>query len=96
MVHGQERKIGLIYCLFCLFVMGFFFVLLYLPPIITAAGYTIMAYVVYNVCHKTFIHERFSKSELGAFISAITCAAGWPFYFLFGFFFFLINITKRY
>ena len=91
-----KKYIGLLYCLFCLFVLGYFYVLLLFPPIMTAAAYTIMAALVYRGCYKIFIFENFLSSDSKRLAFSLGCGILWPLYFLFGFVFFILNINKRY
>ena len=93
---NTKKYIGLVYCLFCLFMVGYSYLLLLLPPIAAAAVYTLMVALVYRACYKIFTYENFLSSDSKVFAFSLGCAALWPLYFLFGFFFFLINIKKRY
>jgi len=93
---NTKKYIGLAYCLFCLSMLGYFYVLLLFPPIITAAVYTFMAAIIYRACHKIFTFENFLSSNNKTLVFSLACGILWPLYFLFGFFFFLVNISKRY
>jgi len=93
---STKKYIGLVYCLFCLFMLGYFYVLLLLPPIVTAAVYTLMAALVYRACYRIFTYANFLSSGNKIFIFSLVCGILWPLYFFFGFLFFLINIKKRY
>jgi len=93
---STKKYIGLVYCLFCLFMLGYFYVLLLFPPIVTAAVYTLMVVLVYRACSRIFTYESFLNSDNKIFISSLVCGILWPLYFFFGFLFFLVNIKKRY
>ena len=91
-----KKYIGLLYCLFCLFMLGYSYVLLLFPPIMAAAAYTIMAALVYRGCYKIFTFESFLSSDNKNFAFSLGCGILWPLYFLFGMLYFLVNIKKRY
>ena len=91
-----KKYIGFVYFLFCLFMLGYFYVLLLFPPIMTAAVYTIMAVLVHRACYKIFIFKNFLDSDNKALAFSLGCGILWPLYFFFGLLFFLINIKKRY
>ncbi len=93
---NTKKYIGLVYCLFCLFMLGYFYVLLLFPPIMTAAVYTIMAALVSRACYRIFTFEEFLSSDNKTIAFSLGCGLLWPLYFFFGFLFFLININKRY
>jgi hypothetical protein len=92
----QRKRIGIVYSLFCLFMLGYFYVLLLFPPIITAAVYTIMSAIIYRGCYKIFTYEKFLSSDNKTILFSLACSILWPLYFLFGFLFFIVNINKRY
>tara|TARA_Y100000034_G_scaffold135889_1_gene209632 strand:- start:55 stop:342 length:288 start_codon:yes stop_codon:yes gene_type:complete len=91
-----KKNIGLAYSLFCLFMLGYFYILLFFPPVLTAAAYTIMALIVYRACYKIFTFEKFLSTDSKVFVFSLGCGLLWPLYFFFGFIFFLLNINKRY
>ena len=96
MTVTTKKYIGFVYSLFCLFMVGYSCILLLLPPIVTATVYTLMAVIVYRACYKIFTFESFLNSDNKILFFSLGCGILWPLYFLFGFFFFLINIKKRY
>jgi len=90
-----KKYIGLVYCLFCLFMLGYFYVLLLFPPIVTAAVYTMMAAIVYRSCYKIFDYKAAAAAGNKAFAFSLVCGAIWPLYFFFGACMFLRRALNR-
>ena len=95
-MKGLEQEYSPVVAFFwCAFTVGFFVLLLTMPPIVTAAGYTAMSIVVYRVCNAAFAQMDFGGSETNNTVAAFLCAAAWPLYFFFGACMFLRRAIRR-
>ena len=96
-MKGLEREYSpVVAFLWCMFTLVFFVSLVVLmPPIIVAAGYTAMSIVVYRVCHGTFTQMNFGGSDINNTVAAFMCATAWPLYFFFGAYIFLRRAIRR-
>lgn len=84
-MKGLEQEYSSFVCMIlCLFTVGFFFLLITMPPIVAAAGYTAMVIVMYRICYGTFSQIGLNTSEFTGFFVAFACAVIWPLYFFFG------------
>ena len=92
----QHYKYSVVlYFLFCVAMVGYFFVLLLFPPIVTAAAYTVVSIIIYRACNKIFAYVNFLGTNIKNFVFSILCAILWPLYFLLGAFFFLGKAIVR-
>jgi len=96
-VKGLEQEYSpVVAFLWCMFTVAFFVLLVVLmPPIIVAAGYTAMSIVVYRICHITFTQMNYGGSDVNNTVAAFMCATAWPLYFLFGAYMFLRRAIRR-
>ena len=95
-MKGLEQEYSpLVASFWCAFAVGWFFLLLIMHPVVTAAGYTVMSVVVYRICHGVFTQMRFGGSDINNTIAAFVCAAAWPLYFFFGAYVFLRRAIGR-
>ena len=95
-MKGLEQEYSPFMAFFwCMFTLAFFALLLIMPPIVTAAGYTVMSMVIYRVCHITFTQMGVGGSDINNSVAAFVCAAAWPLYFLFGACMFLRRAIRR-
>jgi len=96
-VRGLEQEyrpiVAFSWCM--LAVVWFVLLVVFVPPIVTAAGYTAMSIVVYRICHATFTQMKFGNTDANNTIAALICAAAWPLYFLFGACMFLRRAIRR-
>ena len=77
-------------------VIGWFILLMiWMPPIIAAAGYTLFSIVMYRICYATYTQLLPNNTDFKNFLFAFVCAALWPPYFLFGACFFLTKAIRR-
>ena len=96
-MKGLEREYSpFVAFLWCMLMIGWFVLLvLWAPPIITAAGYTAVSIVIYRVCHASFTQMGFGTTDANNTIAAFMCATAWPLYFLFGAYIFLRKAIRR-
>ena len=96
-MRGLEQEYSPLVAFFwCVFTLLFFVSLVVLmPPIIVAAGYTAMSIVVYRICHITFAQMNYGGSDINNTVAAFVCAAAWPLYFFFGAYMFLRRTIRR-
>ena len=96
-MRGLEQEYSPLTAFFwCMFTVLFFVLLVvWMPPIIVAAGYTAMSIVVYRICHTTFAQMNYGGSDVNNTIAAFVCATAWPLYFLFGAYMFLRRSIRR-
>jgi hypothetical protein len=96
-MKGLEREyrpiVAFLWCMLAVF--WFVLLVVFMPPIVTAAGYTAMAIVVYRICHATFTQMGYGNTDISNTAVAFLCAAGWPLYFLFGASMFLRRAIRR-
>ena len=96
-MKGLEREYSPLTAFFwcTLAVVWFILLVAFMPPIVTAAGYTAMAIVVYRICHVTFTQMKYGNTDVNNTVAAFMCAAAWPLYFLFGACMFLRRAIRR-
>ena len=95
-MKGLEQEYSSFMAFFwCILTVGFFVLLLTMPAIVTAAGYTAMSIVVYRICNATFTQMDMGGSEINNSVAAFVCAAAWPLYFFFGAGVFLRRTIRR-
>jgi hypothetical protein len=67
----------------CVFVLTYFMLLLKLPSLWGAAGYTLMAVITYHSAVSVIQNERITESPTETTIFSLFFAATWPvFYFI--------------
>ena len=96
-MKGLEREYNSwVALLWCILVIGFFVLLvMWMPPIITAASYTAFSIVMYRICYVTYTQMLPNNTDFQNLLLAFACAAAWPLYFLFGACFFLDRAIRR-
>ena len=68
----------------CVFVLTYFMLLLKLPPLWCASGYTLMAGVTYHGAVSVIRREHITESSIETTIFSLFFAATWPiFYFIY-------------
>ena len=73
----------------CVFVLTYFVLLLNLPPLWSAAGYTLMAGVTYHSAVSVIQKGRITESPTETTIFSLFFAATWPVFYLFSLCFFI-------
>ena len=73
----------------CVFVLTYFLVLLKLPSLWCAAGYTLMAGVTYHSAVSVIRREHITESSIETTIFSLFFAATWPVFYLISLCFFI-------
>ena len=73
----------------CVFVLTYFVLLLNLPPLWSAAGYTLMAGVTYHSAVSVIQKGRITESPTETTIFSLFFAATWPVFYLISLCFFI-------
>ena len=73
----------------CVFVLTYFILLLKLPPLWGAAGYTLMAGVTYHSAVSVIRREHITESSIETTIFSLFFAATWPVFYLISLCFFI-------
>ena len=73
----------------CVFVLTYFALLLKLPPLWGAAGYTLMAGVTYHSAVSVIQKQRITESSTETTIFSLFFAATWPVFYFFSLCFFI-------